>query len=57
MTRKEWMQIHYPDKVGRIHAGGVVNWIRGFLNYQTIALDYVGNVGTPKFLIPKRRQK
>lgn len=25
MTRKEWMRMHYPEKVGRNHAGGVAN--------------------------------
>ena len=25
MTRKEWMQMHYPEKVGRSHTGGVAN--------------------------------
>ena len=25
MTRKEWMQMHDPDKGGRSYAGGVLN--------------------------------
>lgn len=50
MTRKEWMQMHYPEKVGRSHAGGVANC-------QTIAMGSAVNAGTPKSLILKRRQK